>query len=339
MVRNPSLMLIKNPLFHKQNMGVSLFFVALMVLLGFSSTLWTLASVNVGWVDFLKNCSIHDDLLFTPYRILLPTEQEDYSCSVTAKAYFEQAALLDGNQASVQYAKILMDLYPYPLTDAAKTSIQSEPSGYNRRDGLTNLVLGEASYRNGDIVDAGSLWRAYDKISVFWQRADVFASVGDDLFLRLEVLRRQIAISPHDVDILLRLASVYHQIGDYSDALSMTEQAIALAPENVYAQYRLAFILFFAYGRSIEARELLTSSSFDRAAPSLRFEAKMLIGLSYLAEDRFEEAIDSFELAASIQGVLHERAYIQLSEVNARLGDKAKAQFWLNKTSDFASGD
>lgn len=139
--------------------------------------------------------------------------------------------------------------------------------------------------------------------------ASVFAALSDnkaalskalgpeaDLTKQISAAKSEAAAKPHDPRVLLRLAALYHQQGNFQKSLPLLERLTALEPTNLAAQRLLGVDRFHA-GHTSEAlqalKKVLDASPKDS-------EANFYLGLCYLSLDRDNEADKAFDRLAAL---------------------------------------
>jgi adenylate cyclase len=169
-----------------------------------------------------------------------------------------------------------------------------------------------------------------------------------------QTLSKALAVAPADPNIVIAAANLEIARGDAGRALELFRRAVDLDPVNAQARSFLAFNLA-ATKRFAEARaEFPRVVELNPAAPW----AHAGLGLSYLLENKFEEAADAAQsdaadwarllivsctrwgqkrvtesdaALAELTANLGETAAYQIAEVYAYRGDKDRAFEWLER--------
>ncbi len=118
---------------------------------------------------------------------------------------------------------------------------------------------------------------------------------GSNLEKQIAAAEAEAAAKPKDPRVLLRLASLYHQQGDFKKSLPLLEQVITLQPHNP-AALRLLGVDRFHAGHAADALGPLNTVAEVNPKDS---EAKFYLGLCYLALDRDDEAEKAFDQIAA----------------------------------------
>lgn len=186
--------------------------------------------------------------------------------------------------------------------------------------------MGELEYRNGN-YDASI--RHLKKFREYNPSAQGEASLpsaaytlGYDYFQKAEYKQAAAAfgevsktISPSSTalvqDAFSRMADCYYMLRDFEKAANMYDQIIAAgSPQADNALFQKAMIAGIKNGS--EKIRLLRSISQKYPNSSLMQEANMEIGLTYLVEEKFTDAIPYFDkVLNSEEGALKPRAYLK----------------------------
>jgi tetratricopeptide (TPR) repeat protein len=169
-----------------------------------------------------------------------------------------------------------------------------------------------------------------------------------------ETLRRALALAPQDPALLMWAGNLATARGEQTQALDLFRQAVALDPVNAQARAFLAANLS-ASGNQEEARaEYAREIDLNPSAPN----SQAGIGLAYLLEGKFEEAVvaaqkdaadwarllvvscarwgqnripESDAALAELIAKVGETGAYQIAEVYAYRNDKDKAFEWLER--------
>ena len=148
-----------------------------------------------------------------------------------------------------------------------------------------------------------------------------------DLSIAMKAVDRALQLAPNDIWALRRKAYVLHAQGDLEGAAALIRKALELEPLDGW-RYRELGNIQMAQGHFKEALENLTTAKrLDGAPPSPFFGQSLAIGL--LANDRFPEAITEAQLAMaqwqSNVGRDTEGAWLALIAAESENGQDAEA--------------
>ena len=138
---------------------------------------------------------------------------------------------------------------------------------------------------------------------------------------QITALEAELKTRPTDVEVLFRLAKLFHQQGTFQKSIPLFERILVLRPRHLDAHVLLGMDRFHA-GRAREAIEPL------RRAVELDFlnaEANFYLGLCFLSLDREDEATKAFERLASQAPATVDELYL-LTRAYSRLSSAMLSQ-------------
>jgi tetratricopeptide (TPR) repeat protein len=114
--------------------------------------------------------------------------------------------------------------------------------------------------------------------------------------LARDLFRRARELEPEDVEVLVKLATSHHALGDPEAAWRWLDRALRIAPRAFDPWYSKGMFLI-AEERHAEATDAFRTAA-GRSSGALRARAVNSLGLALLALGRRDEAIRAFERAA-----------------------------------------
>lgn len=142
-------------------------------------------------------------------------------------------------------------------------------------------------------------WELSEKESVVEKESSPVASKGEPELPQgqaIMTLMQQMRDNPHDVEVLLRLASIFSEQGDMAGAKDMAQRAIVAAPSDHRPPYMMG-VLLSREGKWSEAAEQLERSITLKDDSSSRYSLAVIYRYHLKQE---EKARENYEKAASI---------------------------------------
>src|SRR5206468_5975225 len=202
-------------------------------------------------------------------------------------------------------------------------------------------MLGRLLGRKGaDTIDVAAEFREAIRLRPDFAEAHnnlglVLLQAGDDQ-AGIAALREAVRINPEYADARVNLGAALTP-ADADEAIRELEQAVALAPNSVKAQFNLA-VAYGASSRWGTAREIEKLRSVIALAPTFA-RAHLALGKALLPDGKVTEAIEELQQAARLEPDSGEVHY-QLGLALARAGRGAEATVELQKGRELvAAGD
>lgn len=156
----------------------------------------------------------------------------------------------------------------------------------------------------------------------------------------LSLLLKELEKSPDDPYLLYQIGKSYFFIQDYTSAISYFEKAMEL-PLDTHLTYVRGMISTFGYSL-IYTKQYTNALMLEGVYDDFCDDADYLfvLGLIYMHNARFEDAINSFTLATTIptcdvEGVNSHLAYYNIGVILECLGDKTNAITYYKKCGDY----
>lgn len=164
-----------------------------------------------------------------------------------------------------------------------------------------------------------------------WQALAQCLVATDKYSEAIEPYEQALQLQP-DPKTAFLLGSVAQKAGDNEKAIAAYQQALALDPKYVKAQYNLALVLMDAkrYEEAVTAFDGLIKNE----GPSYR--AYYSQGLSYFYLGQYDKALEDFESALDLEKTVAVMNNIGMTL--DKLGDKKEAIAWYQKAKDLKGG-
>jgi len=143
----------------------------------------------------------------------------------------------------------------------------------------------------------------------------------DKLQKAVEAYQKAIAIDDQSISALVNLASLYTEIGRSTDGIQLIEKSLKINPNNAESHFWLGYIYRYTGQLDKATREMESAINLDPSNPRFRS-----IGITYLYQQRFEDAISGFRLD---KGSPYSTAFI--GQVYLRMGKTDSARIFLRK--------
>lgn len=157
----------------------------------------------------------------------------------------------------------------------------------------------------------------------------------------LDLLLEELKVNENDSYILFQIGNAYFYEQEYQKAIPYLEKALE-QPLNINLSYVHSIIITYGYCLFYTEQyqqALMLEAMFDDCAGDADY--MFILGLIYMQNARFEDAINAFLLATSIpectvEGVNSFSAYYNIGVILECLGDKENAKIYYEKCGDYA---
>lgn len=163
---------------------------------------------------------------------------------------------------------------------------------------------------------------AYSELGFRYHTLAIYdPSERDKLQHAISAYKRAIAINPQSLLALGNLASLYAEIGKSENAVQLIMRALRINPNHSESHFWLGYIYRYTGQLDKATREMEIALALDPSNPRFRS-----IGITYLYQQRYQDAIEGFNLD---KGSPYSLAYI--GQVYLRMGETDSARTLFKK--------
>lgn len=238
-----------------------------------------------------------------------------------AASFYEKALQLDPKDPEINYrcGRIYIQLHKYTQAiNKLKLSVDAKPEEYKYRNELGNAYVlngqldeGINELKKALEISPKGVEALYNLVNAYLQKKMTNEA--------LELAQRAVASDPYSVNVRLALSKVYFKLNKVNEAKAELEKIINLKAENSEPYKFFAIIL-------LGERDLKKAEEYAEKAIKLSDDAdsRSIYGKILSAQNRYEDAIDSFKKAIEFEPYNHKH-YYDLGEVYFKKKDYESA--------------